>query len=138
MTNESVSAEPYTAKGSLSDLFDPTLLVLSTKTAKPGEQACLYNIWKVSIPQTLQVLAAAASRVYDEKVVGHRYSFIAKSPAKTTDVMRILLPCEPNNITVTGANGNEIPGIKSSWDSLGKTIFLRFENSPNGIKIATE
>jgi hypothetical protein len=135
--DEGVSAEPYTIKGKLIDLFDPTLPVLSVKTVQPGEQAYLYNIERAANPKTPQVLAAA-SRVYDEKIGKNSYSFVAKSPANTNNVMRILLTAEPKKITVTDAAGNAIADAKSSWDSLGKTCLLQFENSPEGVKVLLE
>jgi len=135
--DEGVSAEPYTIKGKLIDLFDPTLPVLSQKTVQPGEQAYLYNIERADNPKKPQVLAAA-SRVYDEKISKNSYSFIAKSPANTNNVMRILLPAEPKKVTVAEAAGNLIADVKRSWDSLGKTCLLQFENSPEGVKVLLE
>jgi hypothetical protein len=135
--DEGVSAEPYTIKGKLIDLFDPTLPVISQKTVQPGEQAYLYNIERANNPKKPQVLAAA-SRVYDEKVAKNSYSFITKSPANTNNVMRILLPAEPKKITVAEAAGNLVTEVKSSWDPSGKTCLLQFENSPEGVKIMLE
>jgi hypothetical protein len=135
--DEGVNAEPYTIKGKLIDLFDPTLPVLSQKTVQPGEQAYLFNIERAENPKTPQVLAAA-SRVYDEKISKNSYSFVAKSPANTNNVMRILLPAEPKKITVTEAAGKLITDVKNSWDSSGKTCFLGFENSPEGVKVQLE
>jgi hypothetical protein len=78
---------------------------------------------------------ASASRIYNEEIGNHSYSFITKSPAKTTNVMRILLPAKPKRISAMDAEGNEVADLKSSWDNLGKTSFLSFENSPDGIKV---
>jgi hypothetical protein len=135
--DEGVNSEPYTIRGKLIDLFDPALPVLDRKQIKPGEQAYLYNIGRVTNPQTPQVLASA-SRVYEEKISNGSYSFIAKSPVKTTNVMRILTPSEPKKITVTDADGKIVSYIKNPWDTLGKTSFLSFENNPDGIKVALE
>ena len=135
--DEGVSTEPYTIKGKLVDLFDPALPVLNQKQVNPGEQAYLYNIERVANPQTPQVLASAA-RVYDEKISKRSYSFIAKSPINTTNVMRVLLPSEPRKITVTDAAGKTVSDGKNSWDALGKTSLLRFGNSPEGIKVVLE
>ncbi len=135
--DEGVSAEPYIIKGKLIDLFDPALPVLDKKQVNPGEQAYLFNIGLVSNPKTPQVLASA-SRVYDEKADKVSYSFVTKSPASTTNVMRILLPAEPKKITVTDAGGNLIADVKNSWDTLGKTCFLSFENNPDGVTVKLE
>ncbi|HZL10359.1 MAG TPA: hypothetical protein VFC65_10205 [Prolixibacteraceae bacterium] len=135
--DEGVSSQPYTLKGKLIDLFDPTLPVLEQKQVNPGEQVCLYNLGEVINPQTPQVLASAA-RIYDEKINRKSYSFTAKSPINTTNVMRIMLPSTPAKITVTDGAGKTLSEVKSSWDSLGKTSFLSFENNPDGIRVKLE
>jgi hypothetical protein len=127
----------YTIKGKLIDLFDPALPVLTEKKVTPGQQAYLYNIEKVTDPGKPRVLASA-SRVYEEKVEKGSYSFVVKSPLNTTNVMRILLPAEPKKITVTDEKGQPVTDVKTSWDGLGKTSFLSFENNPDGIKVKLE
>jgi hypothetical protein len=132
--DEGVSSEPYILKGKLIDLFDPTLPVLSQKQVNPGEQAYLYNIDRVTKPQTPQVLASA-SRVYDEKSSKGSYSFIAKSPINTTNVMRVLLPGTPKKTIVTDAGGKILTNFQYIWDSVSKTCLLGFENNPDGVKV---
>lgn len=134
---EGVNTDAYTLAGRFIDLYDPALPVIGQKQVKPGEQGYLYNIDRVPNPQTPQVLATAA-RVYDEKAGKKTYSFLAKSPLNTTNAMRILLPAQPKKIVVTDAAGKVIADVKSSWDPLGKTSFLGFENSPEGIRVALE
>ena len=134
---DEATAVPYTIKGKLIDLFDPTLPVLSEKQVNPGDQALLYNIDLVPNPAKPQVLASA-SRVYEETVEKKSYSFIVKSPANTTNVMRVLLPAEPKKITLSDAKGKPIPDAKTAWDAQTKTTFLTFPNDPNGIKVKLE
>jgi len=125
---------PYTIKGKFIDLFDPTLPILSQKVVNPGEQALLYNIDQAPNPTRPQVLASA-SRVYEEKIEKKSYSFVVKSPVNTTNVMRVLLPAEPKQITVIDGKGKLITDVKTSWDEGSKTSFLSFENDPDGIKV---
>jgi hypothetical protein len=134
---EGETADPYIIKGKLIDLFDPNLPVLSQKQVNPGEQACLYNIEEVPDPGKPQVLASA-SRVYEEKMEKKSYSFVVKSPAHTTNVMRVLLPAQPKKITVIDPKGKLITDVKTSWDGLSKTSFLSFENDPDGVKVKME
>ena len=115
------------------DLFDPEIPVLDEKQVNPGEQAFLYNIGSVKNPDTPQVLASAA-RVYDEKVASNEYTFVAKSPLNTTNVMRILLPEKPVRIEVTDAAGKVLE-LDTSWDESSKTCFLSFENNPDGVGV---
>jgi hypothetical protein len=124
VVDENIDQSPYTMRGKFIDLFDPEIPVLNEKQVKPGEQAFLYNINSVKNPAIPQVLAAAA-RVYEEKVMKNGYSFIAKSPLNTTNVMRILLPDAAGKSLVS----------ESSWDTSSKTCFLKFENNPDGVQV---
>jgi hypothetical protein len=133
VVDENPDQSPYTMRGKFIDLFDPEIPVLNEKQVKPGEQAFLYNINSVKNPAIPQVLAAAA-RVYEEKVMKKGYSFIAKSPLNTTNVMRILLPVKANKIEVTDATGKSLVS-ESSWDASSKTCFLKFENNPDGVQV---
>ena len=127
LDEDAVSAEPLTLRGLFIDLFDPQLPVLRQKTIRPGEQAFLYNIASVADARRPHVLAAA-SRQYDEHVGPHSFSFVSKSPAETTNVMRILLPRKPRQIRVSEA-------YESRWDKHSHTLWLTFENQPEGVSV---
>lgn len=129
--NENPDPSPYTIKGKLIDLFDPQIPVLDEKQVNPGEQAFVYNIGSVKNPQTPQVLVTAA-RIYDEKTAKNEYSFVAKSPVNTTNVMRVLLPQKVTKVEVTDSAGAKME-VQTSWDESGKTCFLKFENNPDGV-----
>jgi hypothetical protein len=133
VVDENVDQSPYTLKGKLIDLFDPEIPVLDQKQVNPGEQAFLFNIGSIKNPKTPQVLAAAA-RVYDEKVTRRSYTFVARSPLNTTNVMRVLLPAKATEIEVTDAAGKLVES-KTSWDAVSKTCFLSFENNPDGVHV---
>ncbi len=135
--DESVSDEPYVLKGRLVDLFDPELPIIKEKTVQPGEQAFLYNVDRVPDQQKPQVLASA-SRVYEEKVTNGSYSFIAKSPLNTTNVMRILLPKSPTKYKVYDHTGEEMKEASWEWDNESKTGLMTFENNPEGVKVALD
>jgi len=131
--DENTDSKPYTVKGPVIDLFDPQLPILAEKVINPGGQALLYNVGRVinkNIPQVL----ASASRIYDEKVAAGSYSFIAKSPVKTLNSTRVLLPARPKQIVVTDDKGLVITDVKTSWDASSNTLYLGFANSPDGMK----
>lgn len=134
VVDENDDQSPYTIKGKLIDLFDPEIPVLNEKQVKPGEQAFLYNIGNVKNPKTPQVLATAA-RVYDEKATKNAYTFVAKSPLNTTNVMRILLPKKPEQCNAYDHKGNKLNEAAWKWDEESKTGLLRFENNPEGVKV---
>lgn len=61
--DESVTNEPYIAKGKYIDLFDPQLPILETKEVSPGTQALLIDIDQVDKKKKSQVLASSC-RIY--------------------------------------------------------------------------
>ena len=124
-----ISNEPLTLKGNYIDLFDPNLPCLKEKVVNPDEQAFLFNIDAISKKKQPQVLASA-SRQYDEKIGKRSYSFVAKSPAETNNVMRILLPKEPKDIQVSCKE------FTQAWDKDTHTLLLMFENNPDGVQVA--
>lgn len=132
--DENPDSKPYKVKGHFIDLFDPQLPALKEKTINPGEQSLLYDVKRVADKDRPKVLASA-SRVYDEQVQAGSYTFVAKSPVNTTNSMRVLLPSQPKQTTVTDDKGKVLTDVKTSWDDDTKTLFLGFENSPEGIKV---
>ena len=124
-----ISNEPLTLKGNYIDLFDPNLPCLKEKVVNPDEQAFLFNIDAISKKKQPQILASA-SRQYDEKIGKRSYSFVAKSPAETNNVMRILLPKEPKDIQVSCKE------FTQAWDKDTHTLLLMFENKPDGVQVA--
>ncbi|WP_295797699.1 hypothetical protein [Mucilaginibacter sp.] len=132
--DENADSKPYLVKGPVIDLFDPQLPVLAEKTINPGEQALLYAVNRVADNEKPQVLAAAA-RAYDEKIQPGSYSFTVKSPIKTLNSMRVLLPAQPKTTTVTDSTGQTVADVKSAWDASSNTLYLGFANSPDGIKV---
>jgi hypothetical protein len=130
---ESVDALPVVVKGCFIDLFDPEIPVCREKIVNPGEQALLYDIGTLKEHKEPRVLATAA-RVSEVRMTGNSYGFIAKSPLQTTNVMRILLPQEPDDCRVTGSSG-EHADHTVSWDAESNTLFLSFENNPAGVNV---
>ena len=132
--DENVDAEPLRIEGPMIDLFDPELPVLSEKVVAPGQQAYLYNLGRVMDAGRPKVLAAAC-RVYNEKTEDRSYSFVAKSPSGTQNVMRVLLPAVPIEIAVVGSDGQPVSEVEHSWDAGTQTCRLRFPNHCDGIRV---
>ena len=126
-----ISKDPLILKGNYIDLFEPNLPVLKQKVVNPDEQAFLFNIDAVKNKKKPQVLASA-SRQYDEQTGKRSYSFIAKSPAETNNVMRILLPKQPKDVKVSAQT------FTSEWDKATHTLLLQFENNPEGVQVNIE
>ena len=132
--DESTNGEPYVINGPVIDLFDPKLPALAKKSVDPGTQGFVYNISRVENKKNPQVLASA-SRVYDEQKSGKKYSFVCKSPAKTRNSMRVLLPAAPKETIITNDKGEKITDVEVSWDAPSGTLYLGFDNSPDGIHV---
>jgi hypothetical protein len=139
--DESVSDEPYVLEGSFIDLFDPALPVLSRVSVAPGSQAFLYDLRKA--PQAPAILAAA-SRAYDVSRTRRSFSYTCKAPAETHNVTRILLRRKPLSVLVDGEPVGDLAGdlvdapsgtAVSAWDPATRTLFLRFPNNPDGVRV---
>lgn len=125
---DAASSEPLVLKGKYIDLFSSDLPVVTKKTLHPGEQAFLYDLSKIKNRKKPQVIAAA-SRQYDEKITPKDYSFVSKSPANTTNVMRVLLNRKPGAVTISGQKASH------SWDAKSHTLLISFENDPDGVRV---
>ena len=139
--DESVSDEPYVLEGSFIDLFDPTLPIVTRKELAPGSQAFLYDLRKA--PKAPAILAAA-SRAYDLHRTARTFSYVCKAPAETYNVTRILLRRKPLSVLVGGQPACDLVGdpagapagsAVSAWDPATRTLFLRFPNTPDGVRV---
>ncbi|MBK5195332.1 MAG: hypothetical protein JJE08_04765 [Proteiniphilum sp.] len=132
--DEGITNKPFTMEGLFIDLFDPQLPVISNKTVQPGNQSLLFNIGSVREKKKPAVLTTAA-RVYDEKRTKSSYSFIAKSPIETANVMRVLLPDPPAGCSILNNNGKPATDSNWKWDAASHTMLIQFENHPDGITV---
>jgi hypothetical protein len=125
--DESVSKEPYVLEGLFIDLFDPTLPIVTRKEVAPGSQTFLYDLRKA--PKAPAILAAS-SRAYDLQRSRHAFSYTYKSPIDTYNVTRIRLRRKPSSVLVNGIQADDY-----SWDKTSNTLFLRFPNNPDGVRV---
>lgn len=132
--DEGITNEPFTMEGLFIDLYDPQLPVISSKTVPPGSQSLLFNIASMSEKNDPAVLATAA-RVYDEKRTKNSYSFIAKSPIESANVMRVLLPDAPVECSILNNHGEPVTESNWRWDTASRTVLIEFENHPEGISV---
>ncbi|QPH41826.1 hypothetical protein IZT61_08855 [Pedobacter endophyticus] len=133
VVDESPSSEPLTLSGNYIDLFDPELPILTQKVIAPKTQAYLFDLDKIEHKNKPQVLAAAA-RVTNEVVNKQQYSFIAKSPSNTNNIMRILLPNKAGSISAK-LNGKDLIINKNEWDEKSQTLLLGFQNYSEGVEV---
>ncbi len=132
---ESPKKDSLVIQGPVIDLYNSELPILDKKTVYPGQQAFLYDIKENHSTKRPKVLASAA-RVYNETFDKNHYNFIARSPAKTINAMQISLPRKPKSIHIKDVNNVTYSLIKSKWNKDTKTLFLKFENRPDGVFIS--
>lgn len=133
--DENEDKQPLHIKGPVINMFDPALPVLNSINVSPGTQAFLLNL--AMIKDNRPQMLAAASRIYEEKVGNNVYSFVAKSPAHTINVMRLKLPRKPEMVKALSGN-IAIPITKNSWDSATGTLLLELENRSEGVLITIQ
>lgn len=130
--DENTDKKPLVVKGPVIDLFDARLPVLNEVKVLPGNQVFLFDL--ASINEDGPRVLAAAARIYNEKVSKNDYTFIAKSPDNTVNVMRIKLPGKPVSVQATSGDSSTTI-LKNNWDVRTRTLLLEFANKSEGVGI---
>ena len=127
--DESVSSGPLKLDGRYIDLYDPSLPICENVEIRPGVQRLFIDLSKVR--KDSPMILAAASRAENETLSGRTFSYVAKSPAATVNVSRVLLPAAPKSLKV---NDKECLD-QTCWDEASQTYLLTFDNNPDGVSI---
>lgn len=127
--DESVSPEPLKLDGRYIDLYDPSLPICENVEVRPGVQRLFIDLSKVR--KDSPMILAAASRAENETLSGRTFSYVAKSPAATVNVSRVLLPAAPKSLKV---NDKECLD-QTCWDEASQTYLLTFDNNPDGVSV---
>lgn len=127
VVDESVDNKPLMFRGKYIDMFDPKLPVKDIVGVNPGSQAMLLDLANIKNGNKPCVLAASF-RESDEKSEKGEYSFVAKSPADTDGIARVLLPSAPKSVTIDGVESY----VPFAWDASSRTYLIEFDNHPDG------
>lgn len=127
--DESVSPEPLKLDGRYIDLYDPSLPICQNVEVRPGVQRLFIDLSKVR--KDSPMILAAASRAENETLSGRTFSYVAKSPAATVNVSRVLLPAAPKSLKI---NDKECLD-QTCWDEASQTYLLTFDNNPDGVAV---
>ena len=127
--DESVSSGPLKLEGRYIDLYDPSLPICQNVEVRPGVQRLFIDLSKVR--KDSPMILAAASRAENETLSGRTFSYVAKSPAATVNVSRVLLPAAPKSLKV---NDKECLD-QTCWDEASQTYLLTFDNNPDGVAV---
>lgn len=130
---DSSTNDALTMKGSFIDLFDPQLPCFSERTLSPGERTLLYDLDWLHAKGVPCKVAAAATRVRNERVSDGTLRFVTRGPKGTAARVRILLPGAPRRVAVSP----EIPVVQE-WDGRSGTLLASFENSARDISFEVE
>jgi len=127
--DESISPEPLKLEGRYVDLYDPSLPICENVEVRPGVQRLFIDLSKVR--KDSPMILAAASRAENETLSDRTFSYVAKSPAATVNVSRVLLPAAPKSLKV---NDKECLDL-NCWDEASQTYLLTFDNNPDGVAV---
>jgi hypothetical protein len=128
---ESVHDRPLRLSGAYVDLFEPALPVVRDVTIVPGKQAFLYDLeYKAEDGRVI----AASSRIEHVSGDARSFAFTAKGPRSVTAAARVRCPRKPSRIVIdAGEGGEELP---FDWDEATKTVLIRYDNRPAGVRIS--
>ncbi len=127
--DESVSSGPLKLEGRYIDLYDPSLPICENAEVRPGVQRLFIDLSKVR--KDSPMILAAASRAENETLSGRTFSYVAKSPAATVNVSRVLLPAAPKSLKVNDKECFD----QNCWDEASQTYLLTFDNNPDGVAV---
>ncbi|MCB0283085.1 MAG: hypothetical protein KDF60_10930 [Calditrichaeota bacterium] len=133
--DESISNKPYKTSGIFIDLFSPDLTVNETREINPGERTLLYNMNRDT--NSKPHVVASASRVSDEAANEDNFECLLRGPKNTNGVARIFTSHKPQNVTLLDSQDNLI-SQKYDWNELSKTICIRYDNQPEGVRVKIE
>ncbi len=129
--DESLDDSPLQLRGLYLDLLDPLLAVHEEVTLRPGEQAWLMDLQRVSSDEPL--LLAAAGRVEDWKVDGQSLQYHVATPADIVVSARIRLATRPSAVFV---NGNPCDDV--TWDERSRTVLIRHDGRPEPVQVKVQ
>lgn len=131
VVDESVDKRPLTLSGSFVDLLDPRLPVLSSVGIRPGEQAWLLDLNRVTGAAAMPL--AAAGRIEKWQAEPGSVSYEISSPLGTVAATRLKLPTAPARVSVDGEPWTDI-----QWDAASGTLFLSHPGKPKPVAVAIE
>lgn len=131
--DESTAETPVRLTGRFVDLFDPALPVIAHKALKPGARSLLYDLDTVKGRRPR--LIAAACRAHEERADRRGWSAVLRGPADTVAVARLWLPRAPDAVECAHPKGANEAAWTWNWDEVSGTVWMRFANAPDGVRI---
>ncbi|MBN1351513.1 hypothetical protein JXJ21_19020 [candidate division KSB1 bacterium] len=130
--DESITDHALEIPGQFVDIFNSELPIIGKKVLRPGEQALLLDLKKISSHEPKVLLSA--SRIREQKVQGRNISFVSRGPIGITCHTLIKLPGMPPHIELKSKNGKRIEAdIK--WHIDDQILRLVYPNTAEDIFI---
>jgi len=128
--DESQSDRPLRIMGSLVNLFDAALPVVTECILQPGQRALLYDLEWARKNDASAKVAAASARVTNERLEPGAFVFTTRGPVNTTANIRVLLPKPPRGVALEPEQPCE-----QTWDERSATLVLRFSNTAQNVTV---
>lgn len=126
--NESASDRPLEREGRFVDLLDARLAIQHKISLRPGQQAWLLDLDRVTAKSP--AVLAAAGRVERWQPTDTSVAFTLATPAGIQVATRLLLPSVPKAIAIAGKRSADWP-----WDPQTSTVLLEFPGDPKGVEV---
>ena len=126
--DESVGDKPLRFHGRFLDLLDASLPIRDEVVLKPGQQAWLLDLDRVTA--NAPTMLAAAGRVESWSPAEHSVRYTIHSPRGVKVVSRMLLPSAPKTVTIDGK-----PCTTFQWHEASKTVMIRHPGSVKGVEV---
>lgn len=130
---ESVNDRPLKLNGLFVNLLDPALPVIRELEVAPGQQSLLYDLEAADARG--DGIVAASSRVEDYEEGEGRIVFAAKGPTGIGAVCRLRCPFAPSSASAAAISGGAPWQLPFEWDASTRTLLLRYEHRPGGVRI---
>ncbi|MBT6147426.1 MAG: hypothetical protein HOH74_18460 [Gemmatimonadetes bacterium] len=124
--DESSQEESVDLEGTFVNLYDAELGVCESPTIVPDSRWLLYDLSRC--PEHPWVIASAG-KVREEEAHGSSLSFVIEGMAETTCSVRVRVPVEPAEVTVSEGT------VEWAWDGASRTALLRLPNRPEGTRV---
>lgn len=128
---ESIQGAPHELEGPFVNLFDPQLSTVDSASLAPGTPAFLYDLTWAADHLRQTTIAAASTRIQDERVDPGMYSFATRGPVGTSAIVVMRLEDKPAAAVLDPA----VP-FESSWDASHSLYRISFENQARSIRVA--
>lgn len=127
--DESINEEPLVFTGLFADMFSPEFDIVTEKTVYPNDKAMLFDITKIK--NNLEIIGTSV-RINSVENSGKKVILDISGAKMRRANIRVKLPFAPKKAFIDGREA------VLSYESIGKTALISFENTPGNRKLIIE